>query len=223
MIGTSGATLTINGSGFGDSPTVNLPAGMTSTGQGSTDAQIVLQGVSVAFSAAIGSNNVTVTASGAMSPPASLGINGPIKMVVQSDTIAPCAGVPYQCRFVSYIVQNYDGTPAANIPVAENISFSGYNCQQTQPGHSTAQCNGGNLTDGAGGLTDQWSMLTGFTPAGCGFNTTDHWQWCSPTGNNPSPGITFGTLTGWQHTASTDINGYINPPNKIPTGTVFAP
>jgi len=223
MIGVSGTSLTINGSGFGTSPTVNLPWGINSTGQGSTDSQIVMQGVSVSFSAKIGSNNVTVTAGSQTSAPASLGINGPNQMVVQSDTIATCVGAPYQCRFVSYTVENYDGTLAANIPIAENISFSGYNCQQANPGSTTAQCNAQYTTDGGGNLTDEWAMYTGFTPAGCGENLTDHWQWCGPTGNNPDPGITFGTLVGYSHTASTDINGFINPPNKIPTGTVFGP
>ena len=47
---------------------------------------------------------------------------------------------------------------AANIPVAENISFSGYNCKQPNPGNTTAQCNAQYSTDGGGNLTDQWSM-----------------------------------------------------------------
>jgi hypothetical protein len=144
-------------------------------------------------------------------------------MVVQSDTIKPCVGAPYQCRFVSYTVKNYDGTLAANIPIAENISFSGYNCQQSNPGNRTAQCNAQNTTDGGGNFTDEWGMYTGFTPAGCGQNVTDHWQWCGPTGNNPDPGITFGTLVGYAHTASTDINGFVNPPTPIPPGTVISP
>jgi len=144
-------------------------------------------------------------------------------MVVQSDTIKQCIGAHYQCRFVSYTVENYDNTLAANIPIAENISFSGYNCQQPNPGHTSAQCNGQYSTDGGGNLTDQWAMYTGFTPAGCGENTTDHWQWCGPTGNNPNPGITFGTLVGWRHTASTDMNGFINPPTPIPPGTIISP
>jgi hypothetical protein len=223
MIGTNNGSLTINGTGFGTSPAVNLPPGITKTGQASTDIQIVLSGVSVAFTSNIGSNNVTVTAGSATSSPASLGVNGPNQMVVQSDTIGQCIGVSYQCRFVSYTVKNYDGTLAANIPIAENISFSGYNCQQSYPGNSTAHCDATNHTDGGGNLTDEWSMFTGFTPAGCGQNVTDHWQWCGPTGNNPNPGITFGTLIGWSHTSSVDINGYINPPTLIPQGTVFSP
>ena len=69
-------------------------------------------------------------------------------------------------------------------------------------------------------------MFTGFTPAGCGVNVTDHWQWCGPTGSNPpapNPGITFATLAGFAHTADTKINGYDNPPTAIPAGTAFVP
>ena len=224
MIGSTDQTLTIYGSGFGTSPMVSLPAGFTSTGQASNPTQIVLTGVSVSFSATIGSNNVTVTANGQTSPPASLGVNGPNQMVVESDRIGATTGNPNaQSRFVTYTVKNYDGSLTANIPIAENISYSGYNCTQPNPGNSSAQCNAQYTTNGGGGFTDEWSMYTGYTPAGCGENITDHWQWCGPTGSNPNPGITFGTLVGWAHTASVDINGYVNPPTAIPAGTVFGP
>ncbi len=69
------------------------------------------------------------------------------------------------------------------------------------------------------GRPDEWDMYTGYTPAGCGQNITDHWQWCGPANSNPpapNPGITFGTLIGWVHTASTQINGYTNPPTPMP-------
>jgi hypothetical protein len=224
MIGSSNGILTIRGSGFGTSPTVNLPAAITYTGHAFSDSQIVLQGVNVAFSATIGSNSVTVTASSQKSAAASLLVNGPNQMVVQNDQIGQTTGDPHsQSRFVTYTVKNYDGSLASNIPIAESISFSGWNCQQTNPGNTWAHCTAIYSTDGGGGLTDEWSMYTGYTPAGCGENVTDHWQWCGPTGQNPNPGITFGSLIGWAHTSSVDINGYINPPTPIPQGTVFSP
>ena len=77
MIGVSNTSLTINGMGFGTNPTVSLPAGITSSGQGSTDAKIVLQGVNVALSTTVGNNNVTVSASGQTSAPAALTVDGP--------------------------------------------------------------------------------------------------------------------------------------------------
>ncbi len=39
----------------------------------------------------------------------------------------------------------------------------------------------------------------------------------------PNPGITFMTLSGFVHTADTQINTYTNPPTPIPQGTVFHP
>ena len=184
----------------------------------------MLSGVTIAYSATIGNNNFTVKGPTGTSPAFGFTVNGPNKMVVQSDSLGPCDGAPYQCRFVKYTIKNYDGTLAASIPIAENITYSGWNCQQTYPGNTYAHCTGADTTDASGNFTDQWNMWgTGFTPANCGENVTDHWQWCSPTGNNPNPGITFGTLVGWQHTSSVNINGYINPPTTIPTGTIFAP
>jgi hypothetical protein len=114
----------------------------------------------------------------------------------------------------------------ANIPIAENISFSGYNCKQKNPGNATAQCDAKYSPAAGGVLTDEWGMYTGYTPSTCGQNITDHWDWCGPAGSNPpapNPGIPFGSLIGWAHTSSVDINGYVNPPTLIPKGTVFSP
>jgi len=223
MIGSTSQQIEIDGYGFGSSPVVHLPPGFTKTGQASQDTKIVLSGVSIPYTATIGNNNFTVTGPTGTSPAYGFTVNGPNKMVVQSDAIGPCQGSSYQCRIVNYTVKNYDGTLAANIPIAENISYSGYNCKQTDPGHNWSHCDGTAHTDGGGNFGDQWGMYTGFTPSGCGVNITDHWQWCGPTGNNPTAGITFGTITGWTHTSNVDINGYINPPTVIPQGTIFAP
>lgn len=228
MIGSSSVQLTINGSGFGSSPTVNLPTGITKSSQGSTTGRIVIV-VNIGFNATIGStgNNITVTANGQTSSPAAFTVNGPAKMIVQADTIGTTSNNPSaQSRFVTYQVQNFNNTAATNIPIAESISFGTFSCSQPDPGHSTAQCNAMFSTDGTGFFTDEWGMYTQYTPAGCGVTITDHWQWCGPTGSAPpapNPGKTFGTLTGYIHTADTSINTYINPPTKIPTGTTFVP
>lgn len=55
-VGSSGVQITISGQGFGSSPTVNLPSGVTSTGQGSNNQTIVVT-VNVSLSATIGANN----------------------------------------------------------------------------------------------------------------------------------------------------------------------
>lgn len=53
VIGSKNVQITINGSGFGSSPSVNLPSGFTSTGQGSTDTRVVIT-VNIAFTATVG-------------------------------------------------------------------------------------------------------------------------------------------------------------------------
>jgi hypothetical protein len=156
-------------------------------------------------------------------------VNGPNKMVVQSggDVIGNSTYVPGEkSRFVTYQVQKADGTAAASIPIAEGITETGYNCQQTNPGYQSAQCNAQFHTSSNGVLQDEWGRYTGYTPAGCGVNITDHWQWGGPTGSNPpapNPGITFGTLTGWIHTVDSQINGYKNPPSPMLGGFVINP
>jgi hypothetical protein len=216
MVGVSNTTLTINGSGFGSSPTVTLPAGITSTGQGSTDSQIILQGVSVDLNATIGNNNVTVTAGGQTSAPASLTIDGPYHMVVQSDATGLCSGCRSTVmRTVTYQVQNFSGTPASTTWMGENISVTGWSCSQSNPGITTAPCSNNFKTNTAGVFSDQWSLgADGYTPAGCGDNVTDHWQWCAH-----SPTQTLGTLTGYTHTNAISINGTVSP-NSMPPGTV---
>jgi hypothetical protein len=229
MVGTQSLQITINGTGFGNSPTVNLPSGVTQTGIASTDTRIVVT-VNISINTAtIGAASLSVSANGSTSNSATLTLNGPNKMVVQSngDFIGQTTNNPSaQSRFATYQVQNVDNTPAANIWIAESISLTGWNCNQSDPGNSTAQCNAQQSTDSAGMLTDEWGMYTGYTPSGCGKNIIDHWQWCAPAGSNPAapnPGKTFGTLSGYIHTSDSKINGYANPPTPMPGGLVIAP
>jgi hypothetical protein len=218
MIGSTNQTVTIEGSGFGTSPTVNLPSGLTSGGQGSTDTKIVLTGVSVANSATVGNTNVTVTADGQTSPPATLTVDGPYQMVVQSDVLGKCTGCQTTVlRTVTYQVQNFSGTLANTTWVGENVSLSGWSCTQSNPGSQTAPCSANFMTNSAGVFSDQWSLASdGYTPTGCGQNVTDHWQWCAH-----SPAQTLGTLTGYVHTNAISINGVVSPPNSMPPGTVI--
>jgi hypothetical protein len=218
MIGVSNTTLTINGSGFGTSPTVNLPSGITSTGQGSTDTQIVLQGVNVALSAMVGNNNVTVTAGGQPSAPASLTVDGPYQMVVQSDLMGLCSGCKTTVlRTVTYQVQNFSGVPANATWMGESVSLSGWSCTQSNPGFRSSPCSANFFTNSAGVFSDQWSLASDvYTPTGCGENVTDHWQWCA---HNSAQ--TLGTLAGYTHTNAISINGVVNPPNSMPPGTVI--
>jgi hypothetical protein len=223
MVGTESVQVTILGSGFGSSPTVNLPSGVTSSGQTSSNSQIVLTLV-VGYVTPTSSAQVTVTNSSDnnTSKPANIILNGPVSATVQTDILGQTPdGTPM--RATTYKVLNLDSSIAASIPISEDYKNSGWNCTNaTQPIIQTTTCDGGTLTQSDGQFTDYWSYWgTYYTPANCGDNVTDQWQWCSPSG--PTTGITFMTLNGWVHTTSSNINGFVNPPTGIPAGTVFKP
>jgi hypothetical protein len=226
MIGTNNIQITINGTNFGSGPTVNLPQGVTNLNNGgNTNTRIVIT-VNVTFNSTIGTNtlNVVNNDTGLGSDPADFTIDGPDHAVVHADVIGTTTNDPNgRSRFVTYQVMNFTGTQAQGIPIAEVLNISGYNCSQPNPGNTFAHCDATFHTDNTGTLTDEWSMYTGFTPAGCGVNITDFWQWCGPAAPAPNPGVTFMTLSGFVHTANSEINTYINPPNPIPAGTVFHP
>lgn len=219
MIGTTNGTLTISGQGFGSSPQVTLPSGITSGGQSSTDTQIVLTGVNVAYTATVGNNTLTVKNINSTS--ATLGINGPYHLVVQNDNTGVCSGCSTTVlREVTYQIQNFDGSNAGATSICETPSFSNWNCQQTE-GHTYGGCPGTAqphtyVTPSSGVFSDDWSMASdSYTPAGCGFNVTDYWNWASH-----SPVQDLGKLTGYVHTDKVSINGVVSP-NKLPTNTVI--
>lgn len=200
-LGAQGVQITITGSGFGASPTVSLPNGLTQTGIGGSSSTIVVT-VNAGYTTPTSSAQISVTAGGVTSNSVPIMLNGPASATVEQDFIGAGSLNPNgQSRYITYQVNNIDQTPASNLPIAENISFSGYNCAQPNPGHATSSCNGQNLTSATGQFTDEWAMYTGYTPASCGETTYDHWQWCAPPptpGSNPTgpnPGITFMTVS----------------------------
>ena len=213
-IGGSGVQVTIAGSGFGTSPT--LPSS-----QQSSDAQITVT-LTAGFSATIGYANLSVTSSGETSNTKQILLNGPAYAVVISDVTGqePDGKV---VRLTNYHVYDQNGASEVVFPIAEDFIYtSAWSCTNaSQPSRSTTPCDGKTSTTG-GVFQDSWSDWgTYYTPANCGTDVTDHWQWCAPTG--PNPGKTFMTLTGFIHTNTSEINGYVNPPNQIPGGTVFNP
>ena len=119
---------------------------------------------------------------------------------------------------MTYQVLNVSGTAAASIAIGEVVTESNWNCSQADPGTTTTPYGGG-TTDASGYFTDTWYLSPNFTPAGCGFDITDRWQW--------DPGLsltyTFGTLVGFIHTDASQINGFSNPPTPMPKGTVINP
>jgi hypothetical protein len=223
-VGKDDVEVTISGSGFGTSPTVNLPPGVTSSGQTSSNSQISIT-LSVGYVKPTSSAKVTVTNSdnGLTSNSFTITLNGPASAKVKSDRIIGQNLDGAMVRKTTYQVYNVDNSAAGSIPIAEDYTTSGWSCTNaSQPVTLTTVCDGQSSTGSNGQFSDYWSDWgTFYTPDNCGDNVTDHWQWCSPSG--PTPGITFMTLSGWVHTLSSNINGFVNPPTQIPTGTVFKP
>ena len=220
-VGANDVKVTISGSGFGTSPTVNLPSGVTLSSQSVSESSIALT-VSVGYVTPSNSAQITVQSASGTSKPSNITLNGPAWASVLSDVTGQNLEGTI-LRLVTYQVYNVDGTTVASIPIAEAFTASGWNCTNApQPVTETNVCNGQDQTESNGQFQDTWSNYsTYYTPANCGVNVTDHWQWCSPSG--PSSGITFMTLSGFIHTVSSEINGYTNPPNEIPAGTIFKP
>src|SRR5262249_12473910 len=90
--GDNNKSVTIHGAGFGSSPVVNLPQGVTSSSQDNSDTTIVLPSVNVPANTEIGPNNITVTANSQTSAPSPFTIDGPDHMIVVSDTLGHCSG-----------------------------------------------------------------------------------------------------------------------------------
>jgi hypothetical protein len=216
MIGSNSVQITINGTGFGPSPTVNLPPGFSSSGQGSSGDTRIVVTVNIGLSATVGNNSITVSASGKTSNPATFQVDGPYHLIVQSDVTGKCSGCNTTIsRFVTYQIQNFGGTNAGTTSICETPTFTGWNCTQSQS-HSYRLCTAPGSTNSTGGFTDQWSMASdAYTPTGCGFNIVDHWNWATHV-----PVQDLGTLSGYVRTNSISINGVVSP-SAILRGTVI--
>ncbi|HYL82814.1 MAG TPA: hypothetical protein VE263_01160 [Candidatus Angelobacter sp.] len=229
LVGSNITQVTIVGAGFGSSPTVNLPQGVTVVGgQGSTDTQIILNNVAVSTSAPIGPNSMTVTvhASDGTNQPSNQSaftLDGPFYMVVQKDIITTCSVcITTVARETTYQVMNFSNVNSGSVNIGEPPGTqvdSGWNCQQTQPSltNETQPCP--YTISSTGTFTDLWSLGSDkYTPDGCGWNADDHWLWC-PTGNS------IGHLKGYLHNNAVNINGSVMPPqsNQMKPGTVINP
>jgi hypothetical protein len=226
QVGSTGVQLTIAGTCFGSSPTVNLPSGVTLlSGQSSTNSTIIVS-INVSVSAPIGANSITVSTKVAgggkqTSNQAAFTLDGPFYMVVQNDVIGTCSGCTKTvARKTTYQVTNFSGSNSGAVNIGEppgSQVASGWNCKQTEPTDITQPCP--YTTNSVGVFIDQWSLLSdSFTPVGCGWNSNDHWTWC-PTGHS------IGHLQGYLHTNSVSIHGSVMPPqsNHMADGLVINP
>lgn len=218
-VGTTVPSVTILGAGFGSSPTVNLPQGVTYTGGISwTDSKIILNTVVVSISATIGPNSITVTSNSQKSNQGAFTLDGPFYMTVIADQLRKCSGCTTTVqRLVTYQVKNFSGSNAGTTSIGENVVTSGWNCTQASGGTNTSPCSKGGSTNSAGQFADQWDLGSDvYTPIGCGENVDDHWLWCK---NNQS----IGHLSGYCHTNAVQINGVVSPPNSFTPGTIINP
>ncbi|MGA2170617.1 MAG: hypothetical protein ABSG62_20705 [Terracidiphilus sp.] len=216
LVGASNVNVTISGSGFGSSPVVNLPAGVSSSGQTASDSSIAIT-LSVAYSGTVGNASISVTANGQPSNQFPVVLDGPYQMVVVSDFTIHCGGCATTVdRSVTYQIRNFSGTNAGQTGICEVPTLTGWSCTQSMAGVSFQACTSPFITPSNGQFTDSWSLSSDiYTPVGCGTNITDNWDWFYH-----SPLQTLGVLTGYIHTNAISIDGVVSP-SKLPVGTIM--
>jgi hypothetical protein len=234
-LGATNVQVTISGSTFGSSPTVNLPSGVTihNGNQASTDSSVVIA-VDVAFTATIGNNNISVTAGGQSSNNYQVVLDGPYSLIVEDDTTAYFnnnSAYDVQ-RFMTYQIQSFSNTNASSVQICEIPSNTSSNppCSPAVPSPTANWCSGvagqianPHTTTSDGRYTDGWTLAaanTYYSPSGCGINITDPWYW------NPQSSIRdeLGQPSGYVHTNAIQIDGYVSTPtnqNKIPVGSTM--
>jgi hypothetical protein len=216
LVGGDDVQVTISGSGFGTSPTVNLPTGVTSSAQTSSDSQIVIT-LSANDTATVGNSSISVTANGETSDAQQFVLDGPYQMTVTNDLWGYCSGCTTTIyRTLSYQVQNFSGSNAGASTFCELPSDTNWNCNQSQPTISGNTCPNGGYNSLDGTFEDTWTLVTdNWTPIGCGADTVDPWYWAYT-----SPTAPIGTPSGYVHTDVIQIDG-VQTPNKLPNGTVI--
>lgn len=210
MVDEGSTQVTITGSSFGTSPTLNLPPGVTSSNQQSSNTQIIVT-LTASASATVGNGNISVNASGQTSNTKQIALDGPYDMVVLSDTNLPvCVGCTTRKRLVTYQVKNFSGSNAGETNICEIPTTPPANCSPKYPGGQWAACPSLKYTDSNGQFTDQWSLSDYdiYSPPTCGINVTpDQWYW----GLHYASGQHMATLSGYIHVNAIQINGTTTP------------
>jgi hypothetical protein len=157
--------------------------------------------------------------------PTTLVLDAPSKMIVQGDTVGPptggCGTPPCSvARRTNYQVTQFSNVSSGTVWMGETPTVSGWSCSGPDPGSEFKACSA-QFQAQSGFFTDEWSLVAMHSPAGCGDNVHDVWQWCAP----PIPFVPrpVGTLDGYVHTDAVNINGVVNPPNSFPPNTVILP
>jgi hypothetical protein len=216
LIADTGTSVTITGTGFGTSPTLNLPTGVSPSGQSATNTQITVT-LTASGSATVGNSNITVTVSGQTSNTKQLVLDGPYQMEVTGDTSGPCSGCTSTIqRSVSYQAKNFSGSNAGIATFCEVPSPTSWNCSQGQPGVTANSCPSNGYDSYDGTFIDSWTLgSNGYTPTGCGLNISDPWYWAYTSPNTP-----IGTPAGFIHTNAIEIDG-VTTPSQLSSGTIM--
>ena len=207
--------LTISGSGFGNSPTVNLPSGVSKVSQScgsQCDSQIVIT-VNASNSATVGYGNISVTANGAMSNVKQISLDGPYSLLVISDIWGYCNGCTTTIfRDVQYQIKNFSNTNAGPTTICELPSLTGWNCTQNEPRKSARYCGSNPFDSYSGTFVDHWSLESdNFSPSGCGeTSVVDPWYWSYTT-----PKTLLGTPSGSLLTNHITINNVTAPGGSL--------
>jgi hypothetical protein len=113
-------------------------------------------------------------------------------------------------------VVDSNGSVVPSAPVKENfVSITQNSCGNGQPQPSVCW-----PVDVNGQFTDTMTINCGGVngPDHCGYDLTDHWEWC-PGGISPQ---NVGTLYDTTHKDAITTNG-VTTPNKISSGTIIYP
>jgi hypothetical protein len=136
----------------------------------------------------------------------------PDHLIVMKDLNGVVASCPtVEGRQITFAVVNSQDVAVPNTPVQENfVSLSQNTCGNGQPVPSSCA-----PTDQNGQFPDSITVNCGGAngPAHCGYNITDHWEWCRP-GQAP---VNLGTLTEIVHIDAITVNGNTTP-NHFQTG-----
>jgi hypothetical protein len=137
-------------------------------------------------------------------------VGPPDHLRVVVDTNGPLQACPTVVgRKITFQVVDNLENPETYVPVQENFVYQTTNtCGNGQPIPSSCA-----PTDSGGRFTDNITINCGGAngPPHCGYNLTDHWEWC-PSGK---PATNVGTLYDVTDIDAITVNS-VTTPNKMP-------
>jgi len=131
-----------------------------------------------------------------------------LRVVVDTNgVLADCPTVEIR-RVTFQVVDNLE-TPVTYAPVQENF----FHITTNTCGNGTPNASPCTPTDGSGRFIDTMTINCGGVggPPHCGYDLTDHWEWC-PSGKLPK---NVGTLFDVTHIDAITVNS-VTTPNKMP-------